>query len=224
MKNNNFTIQKLINEAVSQNKEPRKQTSWHASSLGSCLTAAYLIRAGIAKKEFDEKALRVFSAGKMFEDWLIGLLSKGAKKFETQKRIEWKKYNLTGFADLVINGLVYEIKTINSFGFKFLREGGAKEQHKMQLWCYLKCLKKKEGRIIYLEKDTLAVMEFVIKATDPIKEKVEQELAILNRAWEEKLPPSPERDLNNWKARYCTIHQEFCLKQPRYYEGLEQRT
>ena len=211
----NFTIQELISQAVRKDREEKEQKSWYASALGGCLTGAYLVRKGIAKKEFDDRTLRVFAAGRMFEEWLIKLIAEKEEKFETQVRIEWPEMNLTGYADLVINGLVYEIKTINSWGFKYLEKGGAKEQHKMQTWVYLKCLGKKESRIIYLEKDTLAVKEFPLLIDDPIEEKVVAELKILNDAWAKQLPPPPITDKEDWRAKYCSVHG-LCLKQPKY--------
>ena len=214
---NNFTIQELINEAVKREEKDKEQTSWHASSLGGCLTGDYLVRKGIAKKEFDDRTLRVFGAGRMFEDWLIGLIAKKTKKFKKQVRVEWKEMNLTGYADLVINGLVYEIKTIHSFGLKHLEKNGAKDQHKMQLWCYLKGLKKKEGRIIYLEKNSLIVKEYPLFIDDPIEKKVVEELKKLNRAWDEQLPPPPVRDPEDWRYRYCSLHG-ICLKQEKYLD------
>jgi len=210
-----YTIQNIINEAVKKERKEKEQMSWYASSLGSCLTGAYLIRKGIVKKEFDDKKLRIFAAGRMFEDWLIDLLIKKNEKFDTQARVEWPEMNLTGYADLVINGLVYEIKTINSWGFKYLRDSGAKDQHKMQLWTYLRGLGKKEGRIIYLEKDTLSVMEFPLMIDDPIQKQVVDELTILNKAWEQQLPPPPIKDKKDWRYRFCSVH-DTCLNQPKY--------
>jgi len=210
-----FSIQSIINNAVKQDDKEREIKSWHASRLGNCLTATYLMRKGVAKQDFDERVLRVFAAGKMFEDWLVGLLKKENEKLETQVRVEWG--GLSGYADLMINDLVYEIKTMNSRGFWHMEKTGAKEHHVMQLWAYLNGLKKKEGRLIYLEKDTLSIMEFPVYLNDEGREEaVKGELAILNEAWEKELPPEPIRDSKDWRYRYCNIHKEYCLKQEKY--------
>jgi hypothetical protein len=213
----NFTIQEIINKAVQKDEKDYQQKSWHSSALGSCLTGAYLVRKGLAKKEFDERTLRVFKVGNMFEEWLVNLIGQQTDKFETQVRCEWPEMDLTGYADLTINGLVYEIKTINSMGFKYLKED-AKEQHKMQLWTYLKCLGKKEGRILYLEKDCLRVKEFPLTIDDPIQKKVVEELTILNNAWAKGLPPAPITDKDDWRYKYCSVHGQ-CLKQKKYADN-----
>ena len=215
-----FSVQSLINEAVKQDRKHYTQTSWHASSLGGCLTSSYLVRKGVVEKTFDDRTLRVFQAGRMFEDWLVGLLQKQDTRFETQVRCEWPERDLTGYADLAINGLVYEIKSKHSKSFWYMdKEGKPSRQHEYQLWAYLKCLGKPEGRLIYIEKDSLSIREFIVRLDDEeLAAEVDGELRILNEAWKQGLPPEPIRDKKDWRYRYCEMHEEYCLKQPAYLE------
>lgn len=217
-----FTIQKLINDAVkNDDRKDYVQKSWWASSLGGCLTGAYLTRKGLAKKSFNDRTLRVFQAGRMFEDWLVGLVAKQTNKFETQVGCSWKEMNLTGYADLVINDLVYEVKSKHSRAFWYMdRKGeGASRHNQYQLWTYLKCLGKKEGRLIYISKDDLGVLEYPVFVDDKkLESEVVAELTTLNRAWKEELPPKPIEDKKDWRYKYCDIHKEHCLKQPKYLD------
>jgi hypothetical protein len=218
LENKTFTIQEIINESVKKEDRAYEQKSWHASALGSCLTGAYLIRKGIAKKEFDDRTLRVFGAGRMFEDWLIDLLAQKDEKFETQVRCEWPEMDLTGYADLTINGLVYEIKSKHSKSFWYMEKqgGGPNRHHEYQLWTYLKCLNKKEGRLLYISKDDLSILEYPVFLEDKkLAGEVMSELEILNRAWKEQLPPPPIQDKKDWRFKWCSIHQ-LCLNQPAY--------
>lgn len=208
-----FTVQQLINNAVRDDRKDYQQSSWHASALGSCLTGAYLVRKGIAKKEFDDRTLRVFQVGRMLEDWVTELLEKQGADIETQVRCEWKEMDLTGYADLVTNGLVYEIKSKHSAGFNYTPN----HHHKLQLWTYLKCLGKPEGRLLYLSKDDLRIKEHPVFLNDKeLEAEVVNELKVLNEAWKQGLPPKPVEDKKDWRYRYCEIHKDYCLKQPEY--------
>lgn len=215
-----FSIQDIINEAVSEKRENREQTSWHASKLGSCVTGQYLERLGVkADEEFDERTLRVFSVGKMLEDWLVGKIA-GKVDQETQVRIENKELRVTGYADLLIKNppLVYEIKSKQSKSFWYMdKQGqGAGVQHKMQLWVYLYTLGVEEGRIIYLSKDDLATLEYPVLLGDKEVEKlVKEECAILNEAWEKKIPPKPPTDVSDWRTKFCRYHKQ-CTNQTKY--------
>lgn len=214
-----FTLQDLIDKEVNNRKE-RKITSWQASKLGSCLTGVYLERLG--KKpdmEFDNRTLRVFSAGNIFEEWVTMLIHKNKDMtVELQARCVLPEYDATGYADIVISGkenFVYEIKSKHSFGFKYLQQEGANRQHKMQLWFYLKCLKISKGRIFYVSKDDLRVLDYEVELNDKLIEiEVLNELSLLNNAWQKKLPP-PLPSMKDWREKYCRWHKQ-CISQLNY--------
>lgn len=185
--------------------------------MGSCLTGRYLERKGVTPDyEFDARTLRIFSVGTVFEDWLVDLISKSHpdSKIETQVRVEIPKYDVTGYADVVVDNLVYEVKTKHSMGFKYLGDKPP-EQNAMQLWLYLKGLDKKEGRLIYLSKDDLRTAEYVVERDDEeLRDKVEEEIAILQAAWKQKLPPPVLVKDDDWRAKYCRWHKQCkCQKQ-----------
>lgn len=212
-------IQEIINTQLRKERDEREkkeQTTWWASSLGSCLTGAYLARAGLGAKDFDDRTLRVFKVGTMFEDWLVDLIAKSGEKYETQKRIEIEEFNLSGKIDITLDGVIHEIKTINSRAFAFLKDE-AKLQHRMQIWTYLYATKSPEGKIVYLEKDGLNVREFTQLLDDnQIERAVRNELNILNTSWKAQLPPEPY-PTEDWRSRYCSLHG-LCKSQKQYYQ------
>ena len=141
-----WSLQKVINDTVNfQKEEKREINSWHCSKLGQCLTGVYLERLGIEPDEqFDDRTLRVFSAGKMFEQWVVDLAKKSNHvQLEEQVRVENKELNFSGYADLVVDidgqKLLYEIKSKNSRAFWYMRGKGegANHHHLMQTWLYL---------------------------------------------------------------------------------------
>lgn len=224
----NFSIQKIVNEALVEREEKRKINSWHASGFGTCPTGRYLERLGISPdEEFDDRTLRVFAAGKKFEEFVLDLavskLPKGVNILK-QVRVEDDLLGITGYADAVINflspeqSIVYELKTQHSRSFHWMKKRGesAMRHHEMQLWIYLNTLKIEEGRILYVSKDDLCLREAVVYwKDDKLAKEVMDEADLLNRAWREKLPPRPPADPKDWRCKYCRWHKQ-CVAQEKY--------
>lgn len=215
-----MNLQSLIDEAIADGKEDKEQNSWYSSALGQCLTRTYLERKGVTKAEFDERVLRIFTVGNIFEDWIAEIVAKKAK-VETQVSAVWEAMDLRGRVDLMVDGMPYELKTKHSNSF-WKKDWQGKSylpnrHHEMQLWTYLKSLDKEEGRLVYVSKDDLAIAEFVVRQDDKqLAEETTKELELLNRAWQEQLPPPPIMDKKDWRYKYCPVHQSHCLNQPKY--------
>jgi hypothetical protein len=184
----------------------------------------YLERKGVAPdEEFDNRTLRVFSAGKKWEDWVMDNIKKNTDiEVEQQLDFEVVSHNLTGHCDARITKdgkrKVLEVKSKNSRAFWYMHKKGegANLHHKMQLWSYLWGLDEEEGAVLYVEKDTETVLEFPVYRSDSYLEKlVLDELNTLNRALKEGLPPEPVRDSTDWRYKYCRWHKQ-CMSQPAY--------
>ena len=211
-----MTSQILINEQLKKEREEHKKeiNHWHPSKLGSCLTGMYLERLDLPPdKDFDERTLRVFAVGHIFEKWYLDTVEKSGAVVDRQIALEWPEFDVRGALDAEIDGLPHELKSKHSRGFwHMIREGGASRHHMMQLWTYLKMRDKKEGRLIYISKDDLGIQEYVVLLNDESLEKeVTNELEILNKAWKEKVAPAIEFNEDDWRAKYCRWHLQ-CLK------------
>lgn len=215
-----FSIQQLINNKVNEKREKKEQKSWYISGLGSCMTGRYLQRLG---KEpdvpFDDRTLRVFSCGNIFEEWIINLIKENnVGEIETQGGVGDDKLNVTGYWDLKVTidnkPILYEIKSKHSKSFWYMdKKGeGANLQHQMQLWTYLWLAEIEDGRILYISKDDLSILEYPIKRSDEkLKKLVFDELNLLNEAWKEQDPTILTLlDAKAWQSKYCRFHNQ-CL-------------
>jgi len=202
-------FQQLVNEALREGQTEKEITSWHASRMGSCLRGMFLERKGVKPdKDFDERTLRVFQCGKVFEDFLVSLAEK-KMDIEKQVRVESKELNISGYADLVVKHegeiKVYEIKSKHSAGFTYLPN----DQHRQQLWIYLYCLNISSGNLVYLSKDDLRIAEYPVLLDDEkLKQTVLGQINVLNIAWRDdditKLPLID--DPKDWRGRFCRWH------------------
>lgn len=216
----NFTIQSLINKAVAPdpNAEKRTKESWWPTDLGKCLAGAYHRRMGVeSESPFDERTYRVFKMGNLVEEFVVQQIASQYKEeeYSTQIRLEMPEYDMTGYADLLIEDLVYEIKSVNSRKFWYMKKRGGKpdRHYAMQTAAGVIALKKEEGRLIYISKDDLMIAEYVInkKQDKDLFDDVIKELVILNKAWDKKIPPLPVPAIIdgkvNWQASWCGTHK-----------------
>lgn len=217
----NISIQDLINQEVRKENDERPdkdQRHWYISRLGSCPTGQYLERLGKQPDvPFDDRTLRVFKCGNIFEQFITDLVSRTGSQFDTQVHVEDNALDISGYVDLTVTfdnqaTVPYEIKSKHSRAFWYmLKEGRAQRHHEIQLWWYLKLLNLPLGMIVYVSKDDLAIKEFPVQLDDPeIAAEALGTLTDLNEAWRTKQVPEPPTE-PAWLAKYCGWHQS-CME------------
>jgi hypothetical protein len=237
-----FSIQNLINDTIKEKQEHKEKTSWWPTDCGKCLSGVYYSRLGAKPdSEFDDRTLRVFSVGRVFEEWVTNLISnKPEVSVLSQVRVTLPDHDLTGYIDVVVQvddrQVPYEFKTVHSRKFWHMTQRGqADDQHRMQLWWYLKFLNVPEGRLVYISKDDLAIQEYPVFLNDEnLSKQAIADIAKLMVAWKTKKAPEPaslfvksfdkkkNKDVYklNWQADYCRYHSH-CLGDPNWRENTE---
>jgi CRISPR/Cas system-associated exonuclease Cas4 (RecB family) len=133
-----------------------------------------------------------------------------------------KTDDVLGYADLVSIDEVADIKTVRSYAFKLMK--GKKEKNGqvipydfkkdkkdniLQVVFYAKTLGKKKGRLVFIDKDSLDIIEYEFNIEEFEKE-LQEELDILNGFWNnKKLPPPFPRCYNGKECEYCG-YQDKC--------------
>ena len=226
-----FSIQNIIDEAVSQT-EDRAKERWWATDLGKCLGGAYYRRLGHKGKDFDTRLLRVFKVGHLFEEFVIKLVREYSDKYEfTQpETIYMPEHDLACRPDLVIKDKatgeqwVYEFKTVHSQKFWWMQKKneGPDKHYLMQTYCELLATGLEQGRLIYISKDDLCMAEFAISKSDTeLEMSVKKDILALKEAWRLQIPPPVEPAIVNgkinWKAQSCPFHN-LCLHNDNWLE------
>jgi len=212
-----MNIQQRINEQLKRDNTHQNVDTWRASELGKCLRGNYFRRLGeTPTKAIDDRTLRVFECGKIFEKWVIDMITKNVEDWDEQVEVSLTEYDAVGHYDIRIGEVINELKTVHSKKFWYMQKDGKPDEHyMMQLMFYLMATGKKEGHLVYVSKDDLSIAEYILYAdNEAIKNKVIEELEILNECWKTKtLPPAQPLEINgksNWKATYCNYHEK-CL-------------
>ena len=130
----------------------------------------------------------------------------------TEVRVE--EDDVLGFADIVEEDAVTDIKSIHSFGFNYMGVPGYdvtldKKEAWLQVCYYALMLGKKQAKLVFVSKDDLRMEEFAVY-TQSFIPKIEAELKVLREIWKKgELPPAQPRSYWNKKSnsfkecKYC---------------------
>lgn len=211
-------IQKLIDEALAKEQEGRKDRvrsgKWSPSSLGKCFRAQYWNRKNEpVSNPPDARALRLFKCGILFHDYVQQFLP------EHQVEVEVETPNLYGFADIVTDDAVYDIKSVHSGKFWHMSKTDYNVNEKelpkiLQVVAYAMVLKKPKAVICFISKDDLCIEEYTFKTAE-WESKVTSEVAQLELFWKaDALPPGKPRCYWNAKKNmflecsYCNFRDK----------------
>ena len=199
-------IQKLIDEALLKEQESRKDRVrsglWSPSSLGRCFRAQYWNRKNEpVTNPIESRVLRVFKCGKLFHNFVQEFLP------EHQVEVKIQSEDILGYADIVTEDTVFDIKSMHSRGFWYMDKEGydvKKEKYPnwLQLACYGVLLKKPKLCLVMVSKDDLCIAEYV-QFTKDWEEDLNKELSTLRKHWVEGLPKPEPRCYNGKECTYC---------------------
>ena len=205
-----MNFQDIIDNALIKEEEIKSKRTrsgkFSPSSFGRCYRYQYWNRKNETKSNpVDVGALRRFKVGNIIHSYAQSF-------FPTAQRevLVLSGDDLVGYADIVLENEVVDIKSCRSYEFKlFLKKDFdvkvGKFQNCLQVCTYALYLNKPQARLIFIEKDALDSKEFVIKTKD-FKEAIEEELEILRGFWkQDKLPAPLPRAYGGKECNYCNF-------------------
>lgn len=207
-----MTILDRINEDIlkENNKERKTSGKWKPSNFGRCLRLQYWARQGEKPSDpLTVDLLRRFKVGKLFHDFVQGYLP------PTEKEVKCEIDNVLGFADVVTEDCVWDIKTQHSMKFWHLKKSDKDISEELytnwlQVAFYAMTLKKPKCGLILISKDDLFTFE-VQQNTSDWETIVWNEIKTLEGFWEGKLlPPATPRAYKDKKGTskecaYCSF-------------------
>jgi len=196
---NNVQAQ-LDSKLIEKQKEKRKKVRsglMNPSSFGQCFRRQYWNRLNVVETDPpDIHGLRIFEAGNWNHVGFQSLFS------PTQCEVELTTDDVHGFADIVEDDGVTDLKTINSFQFTKFKKMTAdqiekeKPDYLLQIMTYADHFKKKYGRLVFINKETLETIEFVFETAK----------------WHDRVHAEIDQNRNYW------IKQELPTASPRLYK------
>lgn len=204
-----MSVLEKINKKLLEEQEARKDRvrshKISPSALGRCFRYQYWNRGGVTPTNPpDVRTLRIFKVGSLFHSFIQDFYP------EAQKEVRVESEDILGFADLVTEDAVIDIKSQHSKAFWYMKQKNydinvEKLPNILQVICYASLLNKEWGRLLFVSKDDLCVEEYAFSGFKWL-ETLEEELATLRDLWSKKsLPEAKPRAYKGKECRLCSF-------------------
>lgn len=209
-----MTIQKLIDDHLKEKNDKRKDRvssgKFKPSLFGACYRRQYWAKMNepVTDPE-DERGLRVFFAGQLFHDFVQQFFP------AAEKEVLCETQHYKGFADLVTEDEVIDLKSQHSMSFWHMAKSEDIYKDKFNNWLqvayYAMVLGKKHCRLVFISKDDLCIQEYIMEY-EKIKADLLKELDTLSNLhdvpeaqprlyWKKKTGKFEECSYCNWRTK-----------------------
>lgn len=139
-------------------------------------------------------SLKKFRAGQFFHDFVRSVLGDKVQQYEVCIELD----DFKGYADIVLQDEVCDIKSIHSWGFSYLpvrleNVRTAKPCESLQVRFYARELNKPYWSLCFISKDDMRIEEYRLPLTEQDKKDVADEMEALRKYWITDLPPAQPR-------------------------------
>jgi CRISPR/Cas system-associated exonuclease Cas4 (RecB family) len=210
------SLQSMIDEQLMAEQEKRKTRErsglWTPGKFGRCFRFQFWSRKKEPESNFPElKMLRRWKVGNLYHEYAQSFFPKECREKEI------KVEDIIGYADIVLEEQVIDIKSVDDYQFKYLVVPNydvekQKEPNCFQVSTYAWLLKKPRASLYFISTMSSASIEFDVKMEHFIP-KIEEELKTLRDYWsKDELPPAKPRAYAGKECQYCD-YSTTCQKQ-----------
>jgi len=189
----------------------REQTRFYITDAGRCPRSIFFKFKRAPKEEMDARVLRMFDHGNYIHRLILSSLFSLGLVRSSEINIPSQKV-ISGRADAILSWenelYVLDIKSMNSFLFKNLSQ--PKEENLDQLQLYLHFFAIQKGILLYVNKDTQELKEFIVIYDRTRSEKILKDLDQLKTKIEANIIPKRLDDFPSDKqCQFCQF-KEIC--------------
>lgn len=214
-------IKELIDKFYDAKQEKREKIAFYISDAGKCPRAIWFSVKGYPKKEFDARMQRVFEHGNHTHMRIMGVLFSLGLVNAVEIDIP-RNEMIHGRADAIVNinnePHVVEVKSVNSTKFK---KDFPDQDHVNQIQLYMYFFNIKKGILLYENKDTQELKEFLVNYDEVLVKKLFATFNDLKKHVEENRIPQIPEGIEDWRCEYCPYLEE-CEKIEEKEEQEEQ--
>lgn len=206
-------LRELIDKYYLDRQKDRAQHHFYISDAGKCSRAVFFRFKKAPREEMEARILRLFDHGDYIHRLIMKpLLSiRGVHVVASEVNIPPQEL-IRGRADAVLSDgkdlYVLDIKSMNSMVFKKLNQ--PKEEHVDQLQLYLHYLDPEKGILLYVNKDTQELKEFLVNYdAKRVNALLEPLTGLKVKIDSNIIPPRITAWPKDWQCRYCSF-KEIC--------------
>ena len=212
-----------------KDKKDKEQKSFYISEAGKCPRQIFFKFKNAPKKEFEAHFLRLFDHGDHMHQLIMKSLLSTRDIHVVASEVNIPPQELVrGRADAVLsdgkNLYVLDIKSMNSMVFRTLSE--PKPENVNQLQLYLHYFRIPKGILLYVNKDSLDLKEFIVDYDQNAAQSLLDGLANLKKQIDANIIPPRISDYpSSWQCRYCQLREvcDMALSDEVNWEEFEKR-
>ncbi|MFH1582561.1 MAG: PD-(D/E)XK nuclease family protein [bacterium] len=209
-----FNLSNLIDKFYLDKQRDREQQHFYITDAGRCARSLFFKFKNAPKKDMEPNILRLFDHGNHMHQLIMKPLLSMREVHVVASEVNIPPQEIiSGRADAIIsdgkNLYVLDIKSMNSMLFEKMTE--PKEENVDQLQLYLHYFKVPKGILLYVNKNTLALKEYIVdydkkrvlgllKYLEQTKKKIDSNI----------VPDRLESYPDDWQCRYCQF-KELCV-------------
>lgn len=206
-------LKELIDKFYLDKQKDKEQHRFYITDAGRCPRAIFFKFKKAPKEEMEARVLRMFDHGDYIHQLIMKSLFAVREVRVVASEVDIGPQEIiSGRADAIISDkkdlYVLDIKSMNSMIFKNLSQ--PKEENIDQIQLYLHFFKIPKGILLYVNKDTQELKEFVVNYNPQRAENLLKDLVNLKGKIDKDLVPErlvtwPE----DWQCQYCQF-REIC--------------
>jgi len=191
----------------------RERTRFYITDAGKCPRAVFFKFKNAPKEEMEARILRMFDHGDYIHRLILNTLFSLGIVRSSEINIPPQRV-ISGRADAILSWedelYVLDIKSMNSFLFKNLVQ--PKQENVFQLQLYLHFFGIKKGILLYVNKDTQELKEFIVLYDRVLSAKLLKDLESLKTKIDSNTIPKRLLDYpKNKECQFCQF-REICKK------------
>jgi len=204
-------LKELINQFFLDRERDKEQHHFYITDAGKCQRTIFFKFKNVPRKKMTADVLRMLDHGDYVQMHILSCLFSLGIVRASEIKIPPQE-TISGRADAIVtlNNELYvvDFKSMNSYKFKALEAPPAENINQIQLYLHYFGIPK--GILLYIDKNTLALKEFVIDYNPLLAESLLKELNELKKKIDSNIVPARLPDYpDNIQCKYCAF-REIC--------------
>lgn len=206
-------LKELIDKFYLDSQRDREQTHFYITDAGRCGRSLFFKFKNVPRKEMEASVLRLFDHGDHIHQLIMKPLLSIREIHVVASEVKIPPQEIiSGRSDAIISDgkdlYVLDIKSMNSMIFDKLTE--PKEENINQLQLYLHYFKVPKGILLYVNKNSLVLKEFVVEYNQGKALSLLNDLNEIKKRIDSGMIPGRLLDYpESWQCRYCQF-KEIC--------------
>lgn len=204
-------LKELLDQFYLDRQKDREQHHFYITDAGKCQRAVFLKFKNAPRAKLEPHILRLYDRGDYLQMQILNAMFSLGIVRASEVSIPPQKL-ISGRADAIVtlNNELYvvDFKSMNSMVFRALT--APKEENVNQIQLYLHYFKIPKGILLYINKDTLELKEFLVKYDPQLANSLLKDLESLKEKLDSDIVPVRLPDYpQNWQCQYCPF-KDLC--------------